>query len=160
MAIDRSRIYARNQAGGIYDTNSPDVTYTAEEVDAAGYQMPGNLNGPLMQKRSQAAPAPQMSQPKPVTGGLGAAPAAPLPHLPSGGDGGSVGGGSMPTMGYNPPAAPATPEIQKQAMAGLQSAGDNTPAAAFKGSAMGGVNPNLGRRNLPDEISALKVLTY
>lgn len=112
-----------------------------------------------------AAPPPQVQQPTVVPPQAPAAAPTPAPSpsmsMPDlGSVGGEVSAPSMPSMGMSAPAIPDAPTLA--ATAGLQAAGpgDNTPAAGFKGNAPGGLNPNLGRRNLPNDISALKALTY
>lgn len=92
-------------------------------------------------------------------------PNSPLSQSPSmpdlGGGGGGASAPSMPSMpGGDFSAAAATAKPPEGAMQGLQAASGENPAAFRAGAAPMTINPNLGRRILPNEISALKALTY
>ena len=76
-----------------------------------------------------------------------AALAAPTALSESGGIGGGVVSQPAPSASGGP-------------LAGLQAASPEAPTAGMQISAPGGLRQNLGRRNLPNEISGLRVLTY
>jgi hypothetical protein len=144
------------KASGLYD-------YTSFPADQHGFPTPaGPANAPTKRLNSAQSqgPTPEVAPTK-IEKGL--ADVSPLPQMapptPSVDMGPSF---AMPTPQLGQPEAPqAAPAA---AMAGLEAAApgqDMTPAAGFKqGSAPGGINPNLGRRNLPNDISGLKALTY
>lgn len=83
------------------------------------------------------------------SGGNGPA-AAPAETSAAPTSGGAFGGGTVPDVA--PPSAPA--------MAGLQAATPEGPVAGMQLTAPGSLRQNLGRRNLPNELSALRALTY
>ena len=91
-------------------------------------------------------PIPKKTAPKPSEpSGPSAPPPGPPPPVPPPGAG---GGEPLQTA---PPQAP---------MMGLQAAGGESGGPGFIQGGPGSLNPNLGRRLLPNEVSALRSLTY
>ena len=83
-----------------------------------------------------------------------AAPDTPIPDVPQPAP--SLG----PSSSIAQSAAPTGPAPVSAPVAGLQAAGPEAPTAGMQIAAPGGLRQNLGRRNLPNEISGLRVLTY
>ena len=114
--------------------------YAQQQMDAGNplYPSPG-----VVGRQIQGLPQPSM-------------PAAPtaltLPPVSSGGATTATAGVGGETIPAQPPAA---------AMAGLRGAdGGDQGGAGLMESAPGSINPNLGRRIFPNELSALRALTY
>lgn len=113
-----------------------------------GIAQPGPIEdyGAYQRRLGQQAPSAIPPTSVPVDTGPAVSVPTPIDSIPNGG---FAGGGVLDV-----------PAPTGAAVAGLQAAGPEASAAGMQLSAPGSLRQNLGRRNPPNEISALKVLTY